>query len=444
MGIKIQIIDSKETDHSGLMDFFTGREYQVVLSTSIKKALSYVRKEKPDIVFVALDLPNLKGMEVLKKIKKNGEDITLLPIVSSVEQGVGAMKLGADYYFVKPYNLEEVKIVIDKYLSSKYYRERLERSRLRQLNELEKSEMIAASKSMREIYQQAVRLAEEGNAPILISGEVGTEKELLAKIIHLKSQQFMFPLVAINCNDKSVRLLDTQLFGVQKGTDGHRGKVEKPHLAEGGTFFLYNLEYLAKGDQIKLLKFLKSKKFGKKERKGSSAIGISIIVAANLNLKTLVDKGKFNKELYQKISRRSISVSPLRKRSKEIIPLAMYYLESFSKEYGRNVVKADPEVKHYLESYDWPGNVNELRNFIEHAVIISQLENISMKEVDFSVNKKLTTLESLVMNGSFLSLDEIVTLYVNTVLKKVKGNKSKAAKILKVSRNTLKKKSFAL
>lgn len=444
MGIKIQIIDSKDTDHSGLTDFFIQSGYQVILSNSGKKALKYVKKEKPDLVFIAIDLPELSGVEVLKKIKKSGEDIILFPMVSSVEQGVEAMKLGAEHYFIKPYNLEEVKIVLDKYLGNKYYKEKIEYLRLQHLNKLEKSELVAVSKGMKEIYQHAMKIDENVNSPILIIGEVGTGKELLAKIIHIRSHRFMFPFIAINCKDRSTKSLDTHLFCVQKGTDGYRGEIEEAYMLEGGTFFLYNVEHLAKGDQLKLLKFLKSKKSGKGEKKDSSTIGKHIIVATSANLKTLVDKGKFNKELYQKISKHSLHIPPLRKRSSEIIPLAMHFIKVFNKEYGKQVVKIAPDVKNYLESYDWPGNVSELKNAIEHAVILSQSETISMKEIEFTVSRKLMTLDSLLMNGNFLSLDEMVNLYVNTVLKKVKGNKSKAAKILKVSRNTLKKKSIAI
>ncbi|MBW1855663.1 MAG: hypothetical protein JRJ00_13445 [Deltaproteobacteria bacterium] len=147
--------------------------------------------------------------------------------------------------------------------------------------------------------------------------------------------------------------------------------------------------------------------------------------------------------MYQKINRRSIHILPLRKRINDIVPLAMHFIKSFNKKYGKKVVKVDPDVKNYLESYDWPRNISELKNFLEHAVILSQSESISMKDLEFNVNKKSMTLESLLLNGGFLSLDEVVSLYVNTVIKKVKGNKSKAAKLLKVSRNTLKKKSIA-
>ncbi len=443
MGIKVQLVDGKEVDHSALINFLTRSGHQVVVSNSVKKALTSIKKEQPDLVFVALNLSDHGGMEVLKKIKKSRENIIIFPIVSSVEQGIGAMKSGAEYYFVKPYDLEEIRIVLDKCLSIKYYKERIEELRLRYLDKLEKSELVVVSKSMKETYQHAVKLVEERNSPILITGEMGTGKEFLAKFICIKSHQFMFPFVFVNCEDRNSKLLDTQLFGVQKGTDSYKGKLEKTHIAEGSTFFLSNIECLSKGDQAKLLKLLKSKKSVKKGEADSSPDDKRIIAATNGNLKILVDKGKFSKELYQKINRRSIHILPLRKRINEIVPLAMHFIKSFNKKYGKKVVKVDPDVKNYLESYDWPGNISELKNFVEHAVILSQSESISMKDVEFNVNKKSMTLESLLLNGGFLSLEEVVSLYVNTVIKKVKGNKSKAAKLLKVSRNTLKKKSIA-
>jgi DNA-binding NtrC family response regulator len=442
MGIKIQVVGSKETDCNDLIDFFKGSGYQVSFSTSGKKALKNVKKERPDLVFLSLDLSDLNGVEVLKKIKKNGTDSTLFAIVDSVEQGIEAMKLGAEHYFLKPHNLEEVKIVFDKYLTVKHYKERIEELRRHHIDTLERFEMMLVGKSMKDIHQQALSFTEDGSFPVLIEGEMGTGKELLAKIIHIRSPQFIFPFVSIDCKNKSAKSLDARLFGEQKGTDSQWKKIEKPHILEGGTLFLCNIEHLTKADQLKVLRILKNKKPVKGKKKGDSAFGERVVVATNVKLKTLVDKGKFNKELYQKISKRSIQIPPLKKRSDEIVPLAMHFIKGFNKEYGKQVKRIDPDVRNYLESYDWPGNVSELKNVIEHVVILSQSENISMKEMEFKVNKKLISLDTLLMNGSFLSLDEMVNLYVNTVLKKVKGNKSKAAKLLKVSRNTLKKKSI--
>lgn len=442
MGVKVQVIANKEDDHRCLVDFFKGNGYKLSFSNSGKKALRDIRKERPDLIFLAFNLSDLSGMEILKKVKKNGNDVSLFTIVDSAEHGIESMKLGAENYFLNPYHLDEVEIIVNKFLTVKQYKERIEAVRNRHLSEFENHEMMLIGKSMQDIFQQVLAIAEGKNVPVLIAGELGTGKELLAKIIHMKSPQFIYPFVSIDCKDKNGKVLDALLSGTQKGTDNARKRVDDTHMAGGGTFFLYDIEHLTKADQVKVLKFLKRIKSEGRGKKNGSAIEKRIIAATHVKLKSLADKGKFNKELYQEISKRTIQTLPLRKRSNEIILLAMHFIKSFNKEYGKQVKRIDPDVKNYLESYDWPGNVSELKNVIEHVVILSQSESISMKEMEFKVKKNLISLDSLLMNGSFLSLDEMVNLYVNTVLKKVKGNKSKAAKLLKVSRNTLKKKSI--
>jgi DNA-binding NtrC family response regulator len=443
MGLKIQIIDGKETDHSGLVEFCTTCGYQVAIASSGKKGLQCVKREKPDVVLLTFDPPDMSGVEILKKIKKSDDDIVVFSIVSSAELGIGALKLGAEHYFIKPYSIEEIKIVLERWIAIKKFREAVKNSQHQHLERMAQSE-FPVGKSMKDVYQQALVLAEEGNVPLLLVGEVGTEKELVARVIHIKSHQFTYPFVSINCKEERGRLLDVQLPKVQRGVEGQKEKAEEGEVCEGGTIFLYHIEDLSKSDQLKVLRYLKSRKGRNSGTRGGVHRGKRIIAATTINIKGLVDKGKFNKELYQKISKRSLTIPPLRKRTNEIVPLAVHLVKRISKDYGKQVVKIDQEVINYLESYEWPGNVSELKNFIEHAVILTSSESIAMKEVEFNVSKKLMTLDALLMNGSFLSLDEIVSLYVNTVIKKVKGNKSKAAKILGVSRNTLKKKSFAL
>jgi DNA-binding NtrC family response regulator len=444
MSITVQFIDGKETDYADVIHFFKGSDCHVVFSASRKKALQQVKKEKPDVVFLSLDLPDLSGVDVVRKIKKNGQDITLYTVVTSPEQGIETMKLGAEHYFCKPCSAEEVKFVFQKFLAARYYQERIEKLRLWFLNQLENSEMVLVSKSMKELYQQVLKISEDGNAPVLLVGELGTGKELLAQIIHLRSPYFMFPFVVINCKDKKTLSLDTLLYGFPKGVDKRKEGSEAAYLSEGGTLLLYNSECLTKSDQSKVLKFLKSRKNARGKQIDHTTVGKRIIVAASVNLKTLVDKGKFNKELYQALSKRSIYIPPLKKRSSAIVPLAMHFIKTFNREYGKEVKRIDADVRSYLTSYDWPGNVSELKNVMEHVVIISQGESISMKDMEFRSDKKMMSLDSLLLNGSFLSLDEMVALYVKTVLKKVKGNKSKAAKLLRVSRNTLKKKSVVI
>ena len=444
MSITVQFIDGKETDYTDVIHFFKESDCHIVFSASGKKALQQVKKDKPDVVFLSLDGSDPSGSDVVRKIKKNGQESTLYTVVNSPEQGIETMKSGADHYFCKPCSAEEVQLVFHKFLAAKLYQERIEKLRLWFLHQLENSELVLVSKTMKELYQQVLKISEDGNAPVLLVGEVGTGKELLAKIIHLRSPYFMFPFAVINCKDKKALSLDTLLDGFPKGADKRKGGGEAAYLSEGGTLFLYNSECLAKSDQAKLLKYLKSRRTARGKQDGPTAPGKRIIVAAGETLKTLVDKGKFNKELYQAVSKRSVHIPPLKKRSSAIVPLAMHFIKAFNREYGKEVKRIDADVRSYLTSYDWPGNVSELKNVMEHVVIISQGESISMKDMAFRSDKKMMSLDSLLLNGSFLSLDEMVALYVKTVLKKVKGNKSKAAKLLRVSRNTLKKKSVVI
>jgi DNA-binding NtrC family response regulator len=445
MSITIQLIVGNEIEHSDLITFLKEHGCRVFSSTTTTKALRQMKKEKPDAVFLALDIPNLRGPDILQKMKKNGDCPNLFTLVKSNEQGVETLQWGAEYYFLEPCNSDEVSIILQKFLAAQYHQQQVERLRHWFLHQLEGNEIISVSKSMEELYQQVVTFSESKNGPVMLLGEIGTGKELLAKVIHLRSPYFMLPFVAINCNEKQTKLLDKYLIDIHKTGDGKKRRENEHFLhTEGGTLFLHNIESLPKSVQTRVLKYLKRKKTKQREKADKSFKGMRIIASTSANLKTLVDKGKFNHELYKALNKYSIHIPPLKKRTSEIIPLATHFIKRFNQKYGKHIKKIDADVRGYLESYDWPGNVSELKNAIEHVVIIAQGDTITMKEMAFKRDRKVLSLDSLLMNGSFLSLDEMATLYVKTVLKKVKGNKSKAAKLLGVSRNTLKKKSVVI
>ena len=444
MIITIQLIVGKETEYSDLITFLKEHGCRVISSTTVTKALRQMKKEKPDAVFLGLDVPSFRGPDMLQKIRKNGDCLNLFTIVNSKEQGIETLRWGAEYYFLNPCNSDEVSIILHKFLSAQFHQKQVDQLRHWFLHQLEGNEIISVSKSMEELYRQVVALSESVNVPVMLLGEVGTGKELLAKVIHLRSQYFILPFVSINCDEKQTQLLEKYLVDIQKVGDGRRKESEYFHHSEGGTLFLHNIESLPKSAQTRVLNYLKNKKTKRGKKADKSVSGMRIISSTSANLKSLVEKGKFNKELYKALNKYSIHIPPLKKRAGEIIPLATHFIKRFNQKYGKHIKKIDADVRHYLESYDWPGNVSELKNVIEHVVIIAQGENITMKEMEFRRDRKVLSLDSLLMNGSFLSLDEMATLYVKTVLKKVKGNKSKAAKLLGVSRNTLKKKSVVI
>lgn len=444
MGARIQIVDAKEADYHQIIHFFKEKGHQVSFFTSWRKALKSLKREKPDMVFLAPALPELNGVETFTRAKKNGGCADVFAVVDTPEQGIEAMRQGSAYYFIRPCNLDEVNIVTARVMAERCYRQRVERLRRSYLQQLESADLLAVSKTMKDLYQQVIRIAEAGAHPVLIVGETGTGKELLAQTIHLRSPHFMSPFIPLCCNEVSSSRLEAVLMEMSRencpcGEDPANG-----HELEGSTLFLSHVEHLGKADQAKLLKFLKRRRTAAERKAGRQSWGKCVVVATNENLKKLVDEGKFNKELYHLLSKRSVHIPPLRKRPGEIMALATHFIEHFNKVYDRRVTKLDPAVKQYLEACAWPGNVAELKNVIEHGVINAHSEHLTMEALTFKGNQQVMSLDTLLLNGSFLSLDEMVALYVKTVLKKVKGNKSKAAKLLKVSRNTLKKKSVVI
>jgi DNA-binding NtrC family response regulator len=444
MSVRIQIVDAKESDYSQIIQCLKEHGHQVAFVASWKKALKSFKREKPDMVFLSPALPELNGVETFARMNKNGGCTDLFAVVDSPEQGLEAMKHGAVHYFVRPCSPDEVKIVTGRVLAERCYRKRVERLRRSYLQELESDDQLAVSKTMKELYQQVIKIAEAGVHPVLLAGETGTGKELLARIIHLHSPHFMSPFIPLCCKEVTSARLEEQLLAMSRENGSCEEESENGRALEGGTLLLSHIEHLSKADQARVLKFLKGRRASAERKASRKPWGRCVVAATGENLKKLVDGGKFNKELYQLLSKRAVHIPPLRKRPGEIMALAQHFIEVFNKTYDRQIKKIDPAVKHYLESCEWPGNVSELKNVIEHCVIAARSEHLTMEDLEFKGNKQVASLDTLLLNGSFLSLDEMVALYVKTVLKKVKGNKSRAAKLLKVSRNTLKKKSVVI
>ena len=444
MSARIQIVDGKEADYGQIISIFKESGHQVSFFSSWKKALKSFKRERPEMVFLAPGLPDLNGVEAFTRIKRNGDCTDFFAVVDSREQGIEAMRHGAAHYFVRPCNPDEVTIVTARFLAERRYRMRVERLRRSYLQQLENDDLLAVSKTMKELYQQGIKIAEAGTHPVLLVGENGTGKELLAQIIHLRSPHFMSPFIPLCCKEITSAKLEEHLLAMSRENGSCGEEPENGHALEGSTLFLSHTEHLSRADQARVLKFLKGRRTAAERKASRKPWGRCVVVAADENLKKLVDGGKFNKELYHLLSKRAVHIPPLRKRPGEIMALALHFIEVFNATYHRQVKKVDPAVKHYLESCEWPGNVSELKNVIEHCVITSRSEHLTMEELAYNGNKQVASLDTLLLNGSFLSLDEMVALYVKTVLKKVKGNKSRAAKLLKVSRNTLKKKSVVI
>jgi len=418
-------------------------EYQVILASSKEQALTLLHQEKPLLVAldVNLDSSNLwdkEGINILDEIKAADPLIKVIMITGNDAKDIAleAIRKGAFDYYTKPIDVEELKIILKR----ASYIQNLEKENLRLSQELENrikfEDMIGDSLQMREIFRLIRRIA-PSDATVLISGESGTGKELVARAIHSLSPRKNYPFVVINCGAIPETLLESELFGHEKGafTDAYTQKKGKLEVADKGTVFLDEIGEMSLSLQVKILRFLQEKVI---ERVGSNTpieLDVRIIAATNQELKERIKEGKFREDLYYRLSVININLPPLRERGEDILLLANYFLNKYKKEAGGKRIKGfTKQAKELMLNYSWPGNVREMENRVRRAVILTENSLIGPFELGFSR-------EELDKDLGKFSLKEIrkniETKLIKEALEEARGNVSLAAKMLGITRPTL-------
>ncbi|RKY30931.1 MAG: PEP-CTERM-box response regulator transcription factor [Candidatus Omnitrophota bacterium] len=418
-------------------------EYQVILASSKEQALTLLHQEKPLLVAldVNLDSSNLwdkEGINILDEIKAADPLIKVIMITGNDAKDIAleAIRKGAFDYYTKPIDVEELKIILKR----ASYIQNLEKENLRLSQELENrikfEDMIGDSLQMREIFRLIRRIA-PSDATVLISGESGTGKELVARAIHSLSPRKNYPFVVINCGAIPETLLESELFGHEKGafTDAYTQKKGKLEVADKGTVFLDEIGEMSLSLQVKILRFLQEKVI---ERVGSNTpieLDVRIIAATNQELKERIKEGKFREDLYYRLSVININLPPLRERGEDILLLANYFLNKYKKEAGGERIKGfTKQAKELMLNYSWPGNVREMENRVRRAVILTENSLIGPFELGFSR-------EELDKDLGKFSLKEIrkniETKLIKEALEEARGNVSLAAKMLGITRPTL-------
>jgi DNA-binding NtrC family response regulator len=300
---------------------------------------------------------------------------------------------------------------------------------------------VQASQGLKRAYQKAAELGSSDHAPVLVVGEDGTGKELLAHAIHIESLRCGFPFVPVSGHLPSKRL-EEELFGSPEGfhPQGGKKKVGRLQQADGGTLYIRCIEEMERSAQVKLARFLARQELKEVGGEDRHSLNVRVIAGARTELKTVVRQGKFLEELYRHLSSHVLPLSPLRDSPRDIVPLATHFSEQFSREYGKRVTRFDVEAQRWLKTYAWPGNLRELRSIVERAVLLSEGGVLSKSALNSSLSCEKINLGSIFEDGYLISLDEMEKLYIHTVLKAVRNNKTKASKVLGVSRNTLKSK----
>jgi len=413
--------------------------YSVSTALNFESAWAVLEKEPIQIVITDLKLPDKSGLELLEGVKKKWPDINVIMITAygTIDNAVQAMKLGAYNYLTKPVNPEELQVVITKALEKDLLlEENLDlKKQLRERYRL--GNIVGRSKVMQELFVLVEKIAGyESN--ILITGETGTGKELIAKAIHYSGKLQEKPFVTIDCAAIPESILESELFGHTKGAftgavEDKKGQIE---MAEGGTLFLDEIGELPLALQKKFLRFLQGKEFvrvgGTKRRK----MNIRLIAATNKNLEQGIQEGAWREDLFYRLNVISVEVPPLRERKEDIPLLLNTFLEKFNAQNNKSIRGVTKQVMDIFQEYEWPGNVRELENVIERAVVLSSGETITAS----CLPSKLTALkeESLPSNG--LNLMEMEKNLLWQALEKTNWNQSAAARVLGISRKQLRTK----
>ena len=456
----ILVADDEENVRNLLYEILEEEDYNVIEAKNGLEAVKAVNEKYPDCVLLDVRMPVMDGMEAFLKIRDIAPDLPVIFITAygSSDIAIKAMKKGAYDYLTKPFDIDEIKIKIKKAIELKELSSSLISSNFGK--QYKQDEIIGDSTKMQEVYKSIGRVA-DSDATVLIRGESGTGKELVARAIYMHSNRRNKPFIAVNCAAIPENLLESELFGHEKGafTDAVSKHIGKFEQAKDGTIFLDEIGDMSLPLQAKILRVLQEKTF---ERVGGHETLMSnarIIAATNRNLEKLVSEGKFREDLYYRLNVVTISIPSLRERKEDIPELVAYFISKYSRKYGKVVQGVSEEVMKIFMDYNWPGNVRELENAITRGVIITSVPFIMKEHLPpelikryksehiEDVNNKNQTVSNNTNSNSTNKTDSIEPLptviariekdMIIKALKKCGGNKTKAAKILGISRKSL-------
>jgi len=431
---RILIIDDEPILRESLQAWLERDGYSVEAVSSGEEGLERVKQASFDLVFLDLKLEDIDGIQVLSRIKGDDPDTAVVMITAygSVPSAVEAMKQGAEDYLLKPFEPEELSLLIEKILSHKarereniYLREQQrERSRFESL--------LGQSEAMREIFNFIEDIA-PSESTVLITGETGTGKELAAKAIHATSRRCEGPFVAVNCGSLPEQLMESELFGYEQGafTDAKQSKKGRLELANTGTLFLDEVGEIGPRMQIDLLRVLEERSFTRLGGTRPIKTDFRVIAASNRDLARAVREGGFREDLYYRLNVISLEMPPLRKRKEDIPLLAEHFLARFRQETKKEVEHISREALDLMMLYDWPGNVRELENAVERAVVVGKSKNIQPEDLPISSDPEICG------QGS---LQDMEKAHIQHVLKQNNWNITRSAHVLGIDRSTLYKK----
>lgn len=381
---KILAIDDEPTMLEFLCKTLPGWGFELVVTGSGQTGLKRYTEEEFDLVLVDLAMPEIGGIEVVRQLRAHNPEASAIVMTgySSIESAVEAMKAGAVDYLTKPFELDHLEIVINKALKNRHQAEKLHLLEEQVVREGSFEGLVGVSQDMQRLYGLIRQLA-EADITVLIQGETGTGKELVARAIHRRSHRREGGFIAINCGALPETLLESELFGHERGafTGAVRQKTGLVEQASGGTLFLDEIEEMSPALQVKLLRTIQNREVRRVGGKNSIPVDFRLLAATNISLRTKMEEGTFRKDLFYRLSVIEVNLSPLRARRNDIPLLSKHFLARFAEKNRRPAQEISPEVMMLLKAYSWPGNVRELENVIEQTVLFCTREVVSVGDL---------------------------------------------------------------
>jgi len=444
----ILVIDDEKLLCKHLQRTLADEGYETFSALTGKEGLELFYKESPDVILLDLKLPDINGLEILKKIQGSSEDnfsTIIMTAHGSIENAVSAVKIGAYDFIEKPFSIDKLKLIVKNAIHTLDLKRSLSNVKEQELSKYNFNVMIGKSRKIKELFNIVKKVIDADAKTILLTGETGTGKGLMAKLIHYNSTRKEKSFVDINCAAIPDNLLESELFGFEAGafTDAKKMKKGLFELADKGTVFLDEIVDLSLPLQAKLLKVLDEKSFRRIGGVKNISCDVRVIVGTNKNIKELVNDGSFRQDLYYRLNVINIRVPPLRERKEDIQLLVDYFIKFYNEETHRNVTEIPESVRLKLQNYHWPGNVRELKNVIERAVILSKGSTILDSILEFETEEngfmaRSTDSECVVrFPKEKFSMDELEKRVLSEFLDKNNWNQTKTAMDMGISRDKL-------
>jgi len=450
-GQQILVVDDDEAIRWTLNEALQSWGFTAIEAGSVAEALKQFKAEVPAVVLLDIDLPDGSGLDVLREIKSEHPEVIAIMITGNVQldNTISALRGGAYDFIGKPINLEELRVTIRNAVEARHLRREVEQARKERAREFNFRQIVGESPAMKKMLGLAAKVAESEVASVLLQGESGTGKDLVAKAIHYGSQRAERPFVAVNCAALPATLIESELFGYEKGafTDAKARKEGLFEQAEGGTLLLDEIGELELSLQAKLLRVLEEGAFRRVGGLKDIPLDVRVLAASNRDLKTESEAGRFRLDLYYRLSIIQIDIPALRERGDDVLLLSQHYIDTIGARLKRNKITGlAPETTEVFRKYNWPGNVRELRNVIERALILEDSDQITTEYLPGGLLEapRLSSHAAVaeastqfVLPNEGISLDEAELSFVRQAIQRSAGNQTRAAELLGISRDQL-------